>query len=96
MGLWALRHCPRCSKETCFIPPPLTTQALRDIDTRLMGMGREEPVEGEEGEEGEEAAAREAAREAAAQLGPQPRPAVADAAVIARGAAGLSVISELD
>ena len=75
----------------------MTTQALRDIDTMLMGMGLEEPVEGEEGEEGEEAAAREAAREAAAaQLGPQPRPAVADAAVPPRGAAELSVISELD
>ena len=78
------------------IPPPVTTQALRDIDTMLMGMGLEEPVEGEEGEEGEEAAAREAAREAAAQLGPQPRPAVADAVVPPRGAAELSVISEVD
>jgi hypothetical protein len=57
----------------------------------LMGMGMEEPDEGEEGEEGEAAAAaaaREAAREAAAlRLGPQPRPAVADAPVLrARGA----------
>ena len=80
------------------MPPPLPTQALRDIDTMLMGMGLEETAEGEEGEEGEEAAARgEAAREAAAQLGPQPRPAVADAAVPAGGAAAeLSVISELD
>ena len=54
----------------------------------LMGMGLDEPDEGEEDEEGETAAAREAAREAAAlRLGPQPRPAVADAPVLrARGA----------
>ena len=49
----------------------------------LMGMGLEEPDEGEEGEEGEAAAAREAA---ALRLGPQPRPAVADAPVRAKGA----------
>ena len=66
--------------------PPLSTQALRDIDAMLMGMGLEEPDEGEEGEEGEAAAAREAAREAPLRLGPQPRPAVADAPVRARGA----------
>ena len=72
---------------TTVSPPPLSTQALRDIDAMLMGMGLEEPDEGEEGEEGEAAAAREAAREAAAlRLGPQPRPAVADAPVRARGA----------
>ena len=100
MGPWALRHCLGCSSQPrpqLLMPPPLPTQALRDIDTMLMGMGLEETAEGEEGEEGEEAAAREeAAREAAAQLGPQPRPAVADAAVPPRGAAELSVISELD
>ena len=68
---------------TTVSPPPLSTQALRDIDAMLMGMGLEEPDEGEEGEEGEAAAAREAA---ALRLGPQPRPAVADAPVRARGA----------
>ena len=53
----------------------------------LMGMGLEEPDEGEDGEDGEAAAAREAAREAAGlRLGPQPRPAVADAPVRAKGA----------
>ena len=61
--------------STAFDP---ATQALRDIDTMLMGIGLEEPGEGEEGEEGEEAAARQAALEAAAQVGPQPCPAVAD------------------
>ena len=68
---------------TTVTPPPLSTQALRDIDAMLMGMGLEEPDEGEEGEEGEAAAAREAA---ALRLGPQPRPAGADAPVRARGA----------